>query len=184
MTTPEYKQLRAFARIDGVWLALLWLASFSFYIMGLSNPQSTLWALLLAVATPFLMGVRLKRFRDKGLDGRISFLRGWGFVSLMALYGALLFAIGQFVYLAYFDHGYVVTAISNLLSTPEAEESIGRMGMGDMVTESLQTLSSMRPIDLVLNMMPTNIMAGVVLGVPVSLLMQRKAGGTMNMNRK
>ena len=35
MTAPEYIQLKAFARQDGAFLALLWVAAFFLYIIGI-----------------------------------------------------------------------------------------------------------------------------------------------------
>ena len=37
MTAPEYIQLKAYARQDGFFLALLWTASFACYILGITN---------------------------------------------------------------------------------------------------------------------------------------------------
>ena len=49
MTAPEYIQLKAYARQDGFFLALLWIASFVFYIMGLTNQMLGMAAIMLAV---------------------------------------------------------------------------------------------------------------------------------------
>ena len=38
MTISEHLQLRAFARIDGAYLGILWTISFACYIMGMSQP--------------------------------------------------------------------------------------------------------------------------------------------------
>ena len=37
MTPEEYKQLKAFSRIDGAMLGAMWIISFAFYVMGMSN---------------------------------------------------------------------------------------------------------------------------------------------------
>jgi hypothetical protein len=42
-----------------------------------------------------------------------------------------------------------------------------------MVEESLQEMASIRPIDYALNMLTVNISLGFILGVPISLVMQR-----------
>ena len=64
MTAPEYIQLKAFARQDGALLALLWMATFFLYIIGVENQMLGLAALLLMVYTPIFVGERLGKFRD------------------------------------------------------------------------------------------------------------------------
>ena len=66
-------QLKAFARQDGVFVALLWTASFLAVVLA---PTSS-WGSLLAMGTPFLVGYLLMRFRNGVLDGVISFRRAW-----------------------------------------------------------------------------------------------------------
>ena len=77
MTPPEYIQLKAFARIDGALLSLLFVAAFACYVVGLKSPVYGLLALLTIVLTPVFVVVRLKRFRDEALLGKISFRRAW-----------------------------------------------------------------------------------------------------------
>ena len=174
MTPAEYIQLKAFARIDGLWLSLMWMASFACYVAGISMPLLSAVALVLIASTPFFVGRRLRLFRDYGLEGSISFLRAWGYVIMMFFYGALLFAAAQYVYFKFLDQGYLLAMFSKMMSRPENVEMLKQMGMTDTVNESLSLLSSMRPIDLVLNMLTTNIMIGMVVGIPIAALLQKK----------
>ena len=59
MTPIEYVQLKAFARQDGALLALLWVATFLLYIIGVSNQLLGLAAFFLMCYTPFFVGERL-----------------------------------------------------------------------------------------------------------------------------
>ena len=174
MTSVEYVQLKAFARVDGVLLALLWAGSFACYLIGLSNPSWSATALLMAVSTPLFAAWRLRSFRNTVLNGGISFLRGWFFVVLLFFYAGLLFAIAQYGYLAYMDHGYLMRMLQQMLESPESQQLIVQYGMGDMMNESVQQLLAMRPIDLVLNMLTTNIMMGFIMGMPIAALMMKK----------
>ena len=63
MTAPEYIQLKAYARQDGFFLALLWTASFACYILGITNELLGMLALGLAIMTPFFVASRLRKFR-------------------------------------------------------------------------------------------------------------------------
>ncbi len=175
MTAPEYIQLKAFARIDGALLSLLFVAAFVCYMVGLTSPTYGFLALLTVVLTPVFVGMRLKRFRDDSLEGKISFLRGWAYVCLMFFYGGLLFALMQYAYLAYMDKGYMVSVITEVFATPENSEMIRKMGMADQISESLHMLQTMRPIDFALDMLTSLIMAGMMLGLPIAAMMQKKA---------
>ena len=179
MTAPEYIQLKAFARIDGVWLSLLWMAAFGLYIVGLRSPGYGLAAMILAVITPFFVGSRLRHFRDEGLAGTISFLRGWAYTVYVFFYGGLLFALAQWAYLTYLDQGYMMSTITETLSVPETAEALRQMGMTEALDESLAMLGQMRPIDLSLNMLTTNIMLGMLLGLPIAAMIRKspKLGG-------
>lgn len=173
MTALEYKQLKAFARVDGALLSLLMIGCFACYVIGLTSPLYGFLSLIAIVTMPFFAGIRLKRFRDTGLEGNISFLRGWAYVCLMFFYGGLLFALAQYTYMAYMDHGYMLMVITEMLSTPEYVKMITQIGMADQVNESLHQLQAMRPIDFALNMLTTIIMAGFMLGLPIAALVKR-----------
>lgn len=175
MTAPEYVQLKAFARIDGLRLSILLMLGFVCYVVGLTSPTYGFLAIITVIVTPFFVGRQLKRFRDNGLDGAISFLRGWAYVVLMFFYGGLLFALAQYAYLAYLDHGYMLSTINEMLSAPEYADMIKRLGLSEQINESLSALNAMRPIDFVLNMLTTVIMSGIALGLPIAAVLQKRS---------
>lgn len=127
----------------------------------------------IAFATPVFVGIRLKLFRDQGLEGSISFLRAWVYVVLVFFYAGLLFAIGQFVYFSYIDHGYLLRTIGEMMAAPEMAEALQQTGMGGQVDEALQLMGTMRPIDLVLNVLTSNILIGMLVGLPLAGLLRK-----------
>lgn len=175
MTPAEYLQLKAFARVDGALLAILWTVSFVCYIVGIAQPMFTMAALLLMVATPFFVGKRLRRFRDEDLGGIISLMRGWGFVVLVFFYGGILLALVQYVYFAYIDQGYLLASFSKALESAETKQVIEMYGMQKTVSESLTLMEQMRPIDYALNVLTMNISIGIILGLPIAAILQKKA---------
>ena len=172
MTAPEYKQLKAFARVDGALLAVLMITCFACYVAGLTSPLYGFLSIVAIVMMPFFAGIRLKRFRDTGLEGS-SFMRGWAYICLMFFYGGLIFALAQYAYMAYMDKGYLVMTITNILALPENAEVIKQLGMADQVSESIHMLQAMRPIDFALNMLTTIIMGGIMLGLPIAAIMKK-----------
>ena len=173
MTAPEYVQLKAYARQDGFFLALLWTASFACYILGITNHIMEMLALALAITTPFFVAGRLRKFRDEGREGLISFGRSYAYTIFVFFYGAVLLAVVQFLYFAYMDNGYLLSSFSKMLSTEEGRALVTQYGMTQMVEEGLAEMASIRPIDYALNILTMNIMIGFVLGIPIGLVMQR-----------
>jgi len=173
LTPAEYVQLKAFARVDGAQVALLWTASFACYLVGLKAPLLGMAAILLMIITPFFVARRLRRFRDVDRGGIISLMRGWAFVILVFFYGGVLLALVQFVYFAYLDQGYVLQTLHDVLSSPESRASLEQMGMTQTVSDSLQMLSELRPIDYALNQLTLNISLGILLGLPIAALLKK-----------
>ena len=173
MTAPEYIQLKAFARQDGALLALLWVFTFLLYIIGLNNQMLGQAAIMLMVYTPIFVGGRLGKFRDYGREGLISFRRGYAYTVFVFFYAGVLFAIAQYIYFAYMDNGYLLSQFSKMVTSDEARQMLQQYGMTEMMDESLKEMSGIRPIDYALNMLTINISLGFVLGVPISLVMQR-----------
>ena len=174
MTAPEYIQLKAYARQDGFFLALLWIASFSSYIMGLSNQILAMAAILMAVMSPFFVANRLKKFRDEGREGVISFGRSYAYTIFVFFYGAVLLAVAQYLYFAYMDTGSLVNSYAKMMTTDEGKMVLEQYGMTQMVDESLAEMAATRPIDYALNILTINISLGFILGVPIGLIMQRR----------
>jgi len=173
MTAPEYIQLKAYARQDGFFLSMLWTASFASYILGITSQLLAMLALALAVMTPFFVAGRLRKFRDEGRDGLISFGRSYAYTIFVFFYGAVLLAVVQFLYFAYIDDGYLLSAFTQAVSSEEGKQLIQQYGMTQAVESSLAEMGSIRPIDYALNILTVNIMIGFVLGVPISLFMYR-----------
>ena len=173
MTAPEYMQLKAYARQDGFFLALLWTASFACYILGITNQMLEMLALGLAITTPFFVANRLRKFRDEGREGLISFGRSYAYTIFVFFYGAVLLAVVQFFYFAYVDNGYLLGAFSRMITSEEGKEIISQYGMTQMMEDSLAEMAQIRPIDYALNILTVNIIIGFILGVPIGLVMQR-----------
>jgi hypothetical protein len=179
MITPhEYVQLKAFARQDGALLALLWVFTSTLYIIGMTNQLMGLAAAMLIFYTPFFVGGRLRKFRDYAREGLISFRRGYAYTVFMFFYAGVLFAVVTYVYLTFMDHGFLMSQMSKVLTSDEARQAMQQYGMTEMMNESLSQLAKVRPIDYALDMLTVNITLGFILGVPISLMMQRNVAKT------
>ena len=172
MTPAEYVQLKAFARIDGALTALLWIVSFGCFIGGLVSPMLTLVGVAVGLASLFFVSKRIRLFRDRVLDGIISRWRAWGYTVYVFFYASLLLALAQYAYFAYLDQGFLVHSMEQVLGMEESKATLEAYGMTQVMSESLAQLGQMRPIDLAVNTLTSNIMLGFVIGVSIALLVR------------
>lgn len=175
MTSMEYTQLKAFARIDGVLVALVWTASFAFYVMGMASPALMFVAMVVGVASPIFAATRLRRYRDGVLGGTLSFRRGYAYTALVFFYAALLFAVAQFVYFQFIDNGFMASCVSSLTGDPQMREALKASGMEKAFDEALGAMLRTRPIDYALNYFTTNVILGLLLSLPIAGVVRRKA---------
>jgi hypothetical protein len=173
MNVQDYSQLRAFARVDGLKLFVLWLVSFVCYVGGLNHPGLGLVAIMLAFITPFLSARLLRKYRDEVLQGTLKFGRGWFYVVLQFFHASVLFAVAQFIYFAFIDKGYFMDTLSEMLLAPENKEALKALGMQGL-EETLTMMRQMRPIDQVLNILMSNLLIGCLVGVPIAAFCKKE----------
>ena len=79
----------------------------------------------MAIVSPFFVASRLRNFRDVGREGFISFGRSYAYTIFVFFYGAVLLAVVQYLYFAYFDNGYLVNSFAKMMSTDEGKLMLG-----------------------------------------------------------
>lgn len=168
MNVQALIQVKAFARQDGVFLALLWIASFA---ATLYMPGSG-WGNIMAISTPFFVGWLLIRFRNYALDGAISFRRGLLYSCYTFFYAALIFAVAQYLYFRYLDHGLMVQMLVTALKQAAPIYEANGMSLKQM-EEALGMFGQLPPIQLSFLFMMQNILTGIVLSLPIALFCRR-----------
>ncbi|MCH4148097.1 MAG: DUF4199 domain-containing protein [Prevotella sp.] len=162
-------QLKAFARQDGLILALVWLASF---LTVLFIPKSTIGSLL-AMATPFIVGWRLNRFRNYALGGYISFRRGLAYSLYTFFYASLLFCLAQYVYFRYLDHGLFTSILIMTEKVMTEAYQAQKLDPSDVQTVFGQ-LISFKPIQLSFFFMVQNLVLGLMMSPLIAILSWRR----------
>lgn len=172
-TREEYEQLKAFARIDGAMVGGLWILSFACFVGEFHNPVLGMVSLLTGVFSIIFAAIRLRLFRDNVLDGRISYRRAFGYSLLTYAYASLLMAAAQYIYFQFIDHGFLISRYMEMTSTEEFKTAMGLYGIkqADMAA-ALETLSKLRPIDIAMQFITTNIILGVIISLPVAAIMK------------
>ena len=169
MTLSEaLTQLKAFARIDGAIVAALWTASF---VATLLSPTSAIGSTL-ALATPFMVGARTISFRDHALDGVISVRRGAAHAWFTVAYASILFAVVQYAYFRFFDHGSFAAMITEAGKTLTLAYKAQGMDTKTL-TESIDMLAGLTPIQYALLFMSQNLCVGTLLCLPIALVCRR-----------
>ena len=130
--------------------------------------------MLLIVVSPFYAANRLRKFRDVAREGIISFMRAYGYTVLTYFYGGLLLAIAVFAYFQFIDNGYLMSKLMDMLNTEEGRQMVKLYGMADEISQGMEELAKMRPIDYALNMLTIIISTGFILGLPTAAVMRRE----------
>ena len=164
----DYIQLKAFARQDGLMLAALWTASFA----CITKLSAGLLGNFLALATPFFVGWRVLRFRDRILDGTISFRRSYAFAFFMFIYASLVFALVQWAYFRYLDGGIFASTITDtlrLLTPVYTQNGISAA----QITETINLVQMLTPIQWAFMFLMQNVLIGTIVGFPIAAVCRR-----------
>ena len=129
MNYEEIKQLRAYARYDGIYLAIVWAASFTCFLASPLLGILATFSSILTLSTPFFVAYRLKVYREIGLNGTISFKRAYFYCIRVFTNAALLFSLAQWLYMNFLDHGKVASMVASITSLPEYDSFFAALGI-------------------------------------------------------
>lgn len=143
----NFRQTNAYAMQNGLILGLCAIVCQACFVGGLSHPMlSTLWFLLL-LDIPVMAWVLTVRFRHiVGLDVNFPFSRGFMHAFLTLLYAAVWAGVATFIYMQFFDNGYIFDCYAKNLSSPETIKVMKETGMLESIKEATGGLS---PLDII-----------------------------------
>lgn len=173
----NFIQLKAFARQDALILSLLWIASFACVVMVPAGALGN----LLALATPFIVAWRLSKFRDQALNGIISFRRAFAYGIYIFFYASLVFALAQFAYFRFLDHGSFVQTLTdsmNLLMPMYEQNGLSKAD----VTQTISQMTMLTPIQWSFIFMMQNILVGFIISLPIAAICARRMRKQNNQN--
>ena len=174
-TREEYEQIKAFARIDGAIMGVMWIISFACFIAQFHMPLLNMAALIFGIASIIVSAIRLRNFRDNILDGVISYWRAYGYSLLTYFYAALLLAAAQYIYFQFIDHGFLLNQYTAMTSSPEFKSMMTLYGIkADEMKLTMDTIATLRPIDIALQFLTTNLFFGIVISWPMAALIKSK----------
>ena len=174
ITIEEYKQLKAFARLDGAILGGIMCGTFFAFIASLSNMAWQLVYLLGIIAVPVFVAMRVRNYRDNIVRKRVSFRRAAAYSMHCFGYSSLILAIVMYVYFQYFDHGMMLTSLRNYFAMPEMQEAMKIYGVDKSIfDDQLTVMSSLRPIDVAFSMISNTLFAGLGCSLLVAVISRR-----------
>ncbi|MBP5257251.1 MAG: DUF4199 domain-containing protein [Prevotella sp.] len=167
-------QLRAFAGIDGLLLALIWISSFGCYLGQFGHPALSIVWMLFAVSTPFFVAFRLRHFRDEALDGSISFRRAFAYCIMVFLYASILFALAQWAYFNYVDQGFLLSQFGLIMHREESQAVLEAYKLTpEMLDTIMEDIGKMTPIDLSLGFANMNLTGGFFMSLIIAAIMRK-----------
>ena len=150
-TYQEIEQVQDFSRFDGAITALFWIVSFACFVGNFYNPIFGLLSFVIGAASLVFAALRLKKFRDEVLDGRMSFVRGYGYSAM--------------------------TYLNQYSTIAQTKEFIEMMQVYGIKPEDLkigmENLAALRPIEIALQFFSMNVIMGTFVSIPVAILMRR-----------
>ena len=166
----KYGRLSGSARVEGARLGVFWLISFALFRGSFTLPLCGVLWIATILFTPFYVGIRTEAFgRSLGAEG-ITYLEAFLHSFLSIFYGSLILAIGQWAYFQYFDHGVVLNNYISILTDSKMKESLNAMGYTqEIIDQLIEVLQSMRPIDIALQFMWSNVVAGFFISLTTAL---------------
>ena len=170
----DIEQMQAFARIDGLWLAVFWTVSFVCFVGSFTYPALATSVLLIGAVSLVFAAMRVRRYRDEVREGVLSFRRGFLYSMLIYLHAALLFAMVQYLYFRFLDHGCVIGSYMDMVNTDAFKEVAQSYGLSQTDWKIvMENLASLRPIDLALQFFSMDVFMGFFVSIPVAMSMAR-----------
>lgn len=172
MQYEEYKQLRLWARYDGIYLAILLVGSFACTVLSPTIPFLGAFSSLLLLAAPFFVAFRLRKFRNEALDGHITYYRALFYCLRVFLNGTLFFALFQWLYMKFLDGGRLLALYQSMMSAPEMKVIVKAYGVSQAdFNTALQEM--FQPTFLACYSLIMGVMSGIVLSLLIAAIMKK-----------
>ena len=170
MSPEDKKLLSAYAAQYGGIVGLMWIVSFSFYIVGLTHPLVGNLSLIFGLLSIYCCVSLIKKFKRNIVS--LNFWQSWRMSILIYMYAALLMALAQYIYFRYIDHGMLFNTYATIMQTPEAVTMLQSMLPGEdanaLISETIDQLKTITPIDLTFKFLTNNLFLGLILSIPTA----------------
>ena len=162
----ENKGYMQYAMLFGTYLGGYWILKFILFPLGLTIPFLSFLFVGLTLCVPFMGYYYVRMYRNTVCSGSISFLHAWIFTVFMYMFAALLTAVAHYIYFRFIDQSQI--DILNKSGVPDIE------AYTNMFQETLETVKSLTPIDITMQLVSWNVFCGSLLALPTALFVMRR----------
>lgn len=173
MTNPKIT-LQECAMRYGTAMGLFWTFKFMLFPLGLRMPLLQLVFLVLTLGVPVLGYLLAKRFRERDCAGSLSFGRAFLFTTYMYLFASILVAVTHYIYFRYLDQGFIFATYRDMIEQFRGLAQAETLTSLDQLSQAIDTLAGLTPIQLTLQLISQNVFYGVFLALPTALLVMRR----------
>jgi len=172
--TENRSFLQKYAMRFGSFMGIYWILKFILFPLGFSIPFLQLLFLLFTAGVPFLGYYYVRSYREKICGGSIGFVHAWLFTLFMYMFAALLTSVAHYIYFQFIDHGYIVNTYMGLLKNFKAMKIPGIGNSISQLEDALNVASTLRPIEITMQLISQNVLYGSVLAIPTALIVKKK----------
>ncbi len=151
--------------LHGLHIGVMWLVSFVCTVRGLDNPVLSKIGFVFGLMSVFHATMLLKAYC------RSAEVRSFGIALRMAMLGylfaSLLCALGQYVYMAYFDAGQLMSMVEQTLHS-SAYRSVFKDISDAELDAAIALFGDPRLVSL--RLFSTNITIGLLMSLPTALI--------------
>ena len=168
MKYEEFRQLSIYSRYDGIYLGILWIVSFSCLIGSSMIGVLGLISEIMIISTPFFVYYKLRKYRNIGLGGYISYGRAFSYCLRLFFNASIVLGIAQWGYMRFLDGGHFTKMLRPLIDTPESSNMLKQIGMTP--EPYLQSLDQISPLSFSSSCFIMNIIIGGFLSFIISII--------------
>lgn len=132
----NFRQTNAYAMQNGLFLGAWSVGCLACFVGGISTPiLSTIW-MLMFIGIPVVTLLLTLRFRRiVGFDVNFTFSRGFLHALLTLFYASMWAGVATFVYMQYFDNGFIFDAMAKAAADPEFIKNMEAAGMQEQLNQ-------------------------------------------------
>ncbi|MBR1656552.1 MAG: DUF4199 domain-containing protein [Prevotella sp.] len=160
---------------DGLRFSVILIAAFLCMMGSFRQPLLNMLSMGLLIYAPFFVGRCVGKYRDRNLNGNISFGKAFFYAFQVFVCGIIILTFAQYIYFQYFDKGAFVNQYVEIFSNPEYKEMLQSLGFtADVRKDFINMLTALRPIDLAIQFMSTNLFVGTFLSILVGAFIRKR----------
>ena len=174
MTTERPITLQEHAMRFGTLMGLFWIIKFILFPRGFKIPLLQLLFILLTLFVPVLGYIYARKFRNECCQGSLSFFRAFAFTFFMYMFASILTAAVHYIYFRFIDNGFIFESYRTQLETLQSAAQGELSATVDQFMKAFETIASLTPLQLTLQLVSQNIFYGTLLALPTALIVMKQ----------